>query len=403
MNKRELTAKIDTLQTELKDLFGKAKDANGEFKMTSDALAEAEARETELGDLNKKLFEVNKVEQMAKRNEEYLANNTKAAFTLPHEGSDAPRGEVKSFGQQIVDAGTLKGLNSPSVTLADVELKTLMSTGAGWAPESIRSGVVALSPQRALTLLDYLPSITVNQAAYKYMLESTFTNSAAETAESVDGTLNSYPESALALTETTALIQKIPTFLPVSDEQIEDVPGITEYLNQRLSYMVKARFEGQLIAGNGTAPNIRGMINVSGVNTQAKSTDDTFTAIYKGITKIRVNGQTEPNLILMHPNDWQDIRVLQASTGQFIFENPALAGDKTLFGIPVILSTAVTENTAVLLDSFYNMALMRRGVDVQFSNSHASYFIQGVQAVRADMRGGFACLRPKSICTVTGI
>ncbi len=403
MNKKELTAKIDSLQNELKDLFSSHKDANGEFKMSADVLEEAEKRESELGDLNKKLFDINKVESMVKRNEDYQASNSKAANPLPFEAGGSQWSEVKTIGRQIVESGALKGLNSPTVSLGDIQIKTLMSTGAGWSPESIRSGIVALSPQRALTLLDYMPSIEVNQAAFKFMLESTFTNNAAEVAESVDGTLQTYGEGVLALTETTALIQKIGTFVPVSDEQLEDVPGITDYLNQRLSYMVKARFESQLLSGNGTAPNIKGITSTSGINTQAKSTDSVFDAIYKAITKVRVQGQTEPNLIIMHPTDWQNLRITQASTGQYIFESPALAGDRSIFGIPVILSTVATAGTAVLFDTFYTMALMRKGLEVQYSNSHSTYFVNGVQAVRADMRGGLAVLRPKAICTITGL
>jgi HK97 family phage major capsid protein len=181
------------------------------------------------------------------------------------------------------------------------------------------------------------------------------------------------------------------------------VPGIREYLDNRLSYMVKARFEGQVIAGDGTGSNLTGLINTASINTQAKGADSVPDAIYKAITLIRVNGQTEPNLILMHPSDWQDIRILQNSTGQYLWENPAYPGMQTMFGLPVVLSTAVTQNTAVVLDTFYTQAICRKGVEIQLSNSHANFFINGVQAIRADLRGGLAVLRPKAICTVTGV
>jgi len=403
MNKSELTNKIESLQKDLKSLFDDAKDASGEFKMSADVLAEAEKRESELADLNSKLLNLNKIEAIQKNNEDYFETSAKGVNRLPFDISDAKPVSAKSFGTQIVDSGALKGVNAPSVMLPDVDVKTLMSTGAGWTPEPLRSGTVALSPQRVLSLLDYMPSINVDTAAYRFMLESTFTNNAAETAESIQGTLASYPESALALTETTSLIKKVATFLPVSDEQLQDVPGIRDYLDNRLSYMVKARFEGQVIAGDGTGSNLTGLMNTASINTQAKSTDSVPDAIYKAITLIRVNGQTEPNLILMHPSDWQDVRILQNSTGQYLWENPAYPGMQTMFGLPVVLSTAVTQNTAVVLDTFYTQVIYRKGVEIQLSNSHANYFINGVQAIRADLRGGLAVLRPKAICTVTGV
>lgn len=402
MNKSELSAKIESAQKELKSLFDSAKDANGEFKMSADVLAEAETREAELAELNSKLHAINKLEALKESNDNYFENSTKAVNRLPFEVSDAPKASAKSFGTQVVESGALKAMNQP-FTLADVDVKTLMSTGAGWAPFVERAPGVVLSPTRPLGLLDYLPVINTTQNSYKFMLETTYTNNAAEVAESVQGTLASYGEAALALTETTADIRKIPVFLPVSDEQLADVPGIRDYLDARLGYMVRARLEAQVIAGNGSAPNIRGLINVSGVNTQAKGADSVPDAIYKGITLIRVNGETEPNLILMHPSDWQDIRILQNSTGQYLWENPAFPGQMTMFGLPIVLSTAVTQNTAVILDTMYNNVVMRQGVDIQVTNSHSTWFVSGVQAIRADVRAGLACTRAKSICTVTSI
>jgi HK97 family phage major capsid protein len=86
------------------------------------------------------------------------------------------------------------------------------------------------------------------------MEETTFTNSAAETAEG-----GTYPESALALTERSTPVQKITTFIPVTDEQLEDVPQIQGYLNNRLPFMVRQRLDLQILTGNGTTPNLRGL------------------------------------------------------------------------------------------------------------------------------------------------
>jgi HK97 family phage major capsid protein len=248
-----------------------------------------------------------------------------------------------------------------------------------------------------------MPIVNTTQNAYKFILESTFTNNAAEVAESVEGTLATYGEAAIGDTETTADIRKIAVLLPVSDEQLADVPGIRDYLDSRLAYMVRARLEAQIIAGNGSAPNIRGLINVSSINTQAKGGDSVPDAIYKGITLIRVNGQCEPNVILMHPSDWQDVRILSNVTGDYIGNGVHVADTRTLFGIPVILNTAVTSGTAVVLDTMFNTVVMRQGVDIQVTNAHSTWFASGVQAIKAEVRAGLACQRVKSICTVTGI
>src|SRR5678809_1316279 len=102
--------------------------------------------------------------------------------------------------------------------------------------------------------------------------------------------------------------------------------------------------------GNGTSPQLNGFYNKV-TQTQAKGADATPTAIYKAITKVRVNGFAEPTGIVLHPNDWQDIVTLQDLNGNYIFGNPFQqdAGYR-LWGLPVVPTQAATEGTGLLGD-----------------------------------------------------
>ncbi|MGH9251401.1 MAG: phage major capsid protein, partial [Acidimicrobiales bacterium] len=126
--------------------------------------------------------------------------------------------------------------------------------------------------------------------------------------------------------------------------------------------------------------------------------------VYKAIVKVRTVGFSEPNAVIFHPNDWQDIRLLRTNDGLYIWGNPSEAGPERIWGLTIAQAVAQTENTAIVGDfgTFSELAV-RRGVDVQVSNSHASFFIEGKQAVRADMRVAFVVYRPVAFCTVTGI
>ena len=231
------------------------------------------------------------------------------------------------------------------------------------------------------------------------MVESTLTNNAAETAEA-----GTYGEGALALTETTSTVRKIAVFLPVTDEQLADVGQVASYVDNRLSFMLQQRLDGQLLTGNGSAPNLRGVLNTSGISTQAKSSDSTPDAIYKAIDKVRVTGAADPDTVILHPNDWQAIRLLQTSDGIYIWGSPADAGPERIWGLPVIQTTAETENTG-LVGAFrtFSQLFTRQGIQVQISNSHSDYFVKGKVAVRADMRAALAVYRATAFCTVTGI
>jgi HK97 family phage major capsid protein len=297
------------------------------------------------------------------------------------------------------------GSTGPKASL-DISLRdamsprnTLMTTGAGWAPETTRSGLVVEDAQRPVQVTDLIPFVPWTQSAYTYMEETTFTNNAAETAEG-----GAFGEAALALTEKTSAVRKLAVWLPVTDEQLEDVPGARAYAEMRLSFMLRQRLDSQILVGNGTPPNLEGINAVSGIQTQAKGGDPVPDAVYKAMTLVKVTGRANPQAVVFHPNDWQGVRLLRTTDGVYIWGSPSEVGPQRIWGINVVESDAQTENTALLGDfTNYSLLAVRRGIDVQVTNSHASDFVSGKQAIRADMRAALVVTRPAAFATITGI
>lgn len=310
-------------------------------------------------------------------------------------------GQSKSFGQHFIESKAFKGREGQSgpVATLDVELKTLMTTTTGFDPEETRTGRVVEFATRPIQVTDLIPGTTTTQSAVKYMEETTFSNTAAETAEG-----NQYPEAALAYTERTSIVRKIPVFLPVTEEQLEDEPQVRGLIDNRLRFMVRQRLDGQILIGNGVGVNLTGILATSGIQTQAKGADPVPDAVYKAMVKVRVTGRALPNATVMHPNDWQDIRLLRTADGIYIWGNPSDAGPERIWGLRVVQSDAETENTGLVGDFANHTELaVRRGVEVQISNSHGTFFVEGKLAIRADMRVALIVYRPAAFCTVTGI
>ncbi|MDN3564395.1 phage major capsid protein, partial [Paeniroseomonas aquatica] len=76
----------------------------------------------------------------------------------------------------------------------------------------------------------------------------------------------------------------------------------------------------------------------------------------------------------------------------------------TVWGVPVVETTAVTATKAIIGDytNFSELAV-RRGIDIQVSNSHSDFFVKGTLAIRADMRAALIHYRPKAFAVVTGL
>lgn len=324
---------------------------------------------------------------------------------------DKPRKQrdQKSIGELFIAAGGVDIGKAKASGRVDIDLefeamgkmlglKTIMSTSAGWAPETTRIGRVVLDEQRPVEVIDNIPVYQTGQSAVVFMEETTFTNAAAERAEG-----GAYAEAALALTERSETVRSIGVSLPITDEQIADEPMIRDYIDGRLLFMTRQRLDSQVLVGDGNAPNLRGTLNVSGINTQAKGADSVPDAVYKGIVAAQVTGRAQPDLAIFHPNDWQDVRLLKTADGIYIWGSPADAGPQRIWGLPVISTTAVTQNTAIVGDYARHAGLfMRQGVEVQVGYVNDD-FTDGRVTFRAGLRAAMVHFRPSAFTQVTGI
>ena len=411
----EIQAKRDHFhlkQDELTEVFKLARDGNAyDFSRKAvleklgasdqhDAMQKVRARNKELEDLGTELrnAEAKHYESRLSGRAEELA--TPGSGTMQH--PESGRGGRKTLGQLYVESDQWKQFKEGRVETPlhlEIELKTLFETTAGFEPESVRSGLLVEGVTRPIQVTDLIPSFPINQAAFVYMEETTRTHAAAEAAEG-----GTYGESAFVWTERTSTARKIADSIPATDEQLEDEAQVRSLLDQRLRFGLRQRLDLQILVGDGNAPNLRGINNVVGIQTQALGTDDRISAFSKALTKVRFTGRASPSGAVFHPNDWQGYVLLKNTNGDFLFGNPfSGAGPTSLLGVPVAVSDGQTENTGLVGD-FANFSRLddRRGVMVM-AGFVGTQFVEGKVTLRADLRAAFTVLRPAAFCQVTGI
>lgn len=398
---RDAQAKLDAARQRQAKIFdeagpemdlAKVKSVSGTTEDKVKAIREAEA---EMADLKKSV--------------ESLRDVARAAAAAKGYGRETETGqrEVKKVERKTFEdhiAGVLPNLRDYSRGRKghmDVEVKTLFSRTAGWDPEDLRSGRVELTPLRpAVHVVNFIPSGTISQSDYKYMEETTHT--ATNTVEISEG--SAYGEAAFALTERSKPVEKIGAWVPVTDEQLEDEAAAGPYLRNRLTQQIQRRLDSQVLVGTGSTPQILGTENVVGIQTQAKGVDTIPDAFRKLLTKFQDDGFCEASVAFIAPSKWQDVVLERTADGLYVWGHPSQEGPQTMWGVPVVPTTAVTSTKIVAGDyATYSMLFMRRGMDVQVTNSHDTYFISGKQAIRADIRAVLVHFRPKAFGTVTGL
>ncbi len=261
--------------------------------------------------------------------------------------------------------------------------------------------------QQRLTVADLIAPGTTSSSKILYMREVSYTNAATTVAEG-----GQKPEATFNLEETESPVRKIAVTARISDEMLADYNYIQSFIDSRLRFMVEEREEAQLLSGDGNSPNLTGILNTVGIQTQAKSTDSIADAVHKGITKVRVTGRSEPTGIVMHPNDWERHALTKDANGQYMSGGPTYApygngmysSTERMWGMPVVPTTAITEGTA-LLGAFRTQAQIfrRTGITVESTNSNEDDFEKNLVSFRVEERLALCIYRPSAFATVTGL
>lgn len=417
-------SKVDNLREqivksreELKSIFDGA-DENGKY--TADQKESIAKANADLADMVDEL----KIEETKVKNEKALELDNQPVNEMPVPPAEEKKA-FKTIGEQLAESDAYKAYTEQGVKGVDskgdfspYEYKTTLNT-TGYPPESLRTpGILETALRDPDSVIGLFDQIETQQNAYVYLEETTFTNNAGSVAEAAD--ISTSNEGALAFTERTESIRKMATFLPVTDELLADVAGVQGYVNSRLSTMMKLNMDNQLINGNGTAPNLTGVLNKSGINTFDYSSYSGELArlgqIYQAITEIRKDSFTEADAIVMHPSDWYQIvtsvtDITTTSSGAAA-KNPlfVVAGGfgadaaPRIWGLKVVPSTVIAEGTA-LVGKFGGgeaaHVVMRQGVDLAVSDSHSDFFAKNQLAIRLTMRLGFPIYRATSFCSIT--
>ena len=397
----ELQEKMAAKQQQVAGIFA----AYPDYKMPEEVVTDLRAKNAELGDIAKELEQAREIERMAEETKAREVSLNQPQRTLPLPGGQVGEpAAAKAFrvdrlltehkGYQAFQRGEAKTV---VFELGAAETKTLL-TLSDITPQGDRQAVVP-SAQAMRDVSDLMLQGATMSNLIEYYEETTFTNAAAETSEG-----SSKPEGALDFTLRQDSVRKIPTWIPATTEVLADNAQLQSYIEGRLRFMVRKRREQQLLTGDGIAPNILGILNRSGIQTQAKGGDPTFDAIMKAMTKVRFTGDAEPTGLVMHPNDYQDLVLTRTADGLYILGNPGQAPVDTLWGLQVRVVPAMTENTA-LVGAFqpYAQIFQREGLTITVSTEHSTYFVENKVAILAEERLALAVYRPAAFCTVTGI
>lgn len=350
-----------------------------------------------------------------------------ASELLENQKGASPLARMKNLGLEVVNSAQFKDAMGafPDGRVGDrqkfstqpISVKGLFiggdptSAGAFVTPE--QTGILEMLGRRPLTIRDLISVRRTGSDAVEYVRQVSHTNAAAPVAEAtsadrptapadggalINNPNGGYrPQGSWAFERKTTNVKTIAEWVPATKRALSDVAQLEGMINDELRADIAETEELQIFSGNGTGENLTGILNTSGLQSQAFDTDF-FTTARRAITKARTVGKVAPNAWGMHPEDveYLDLARESGNTGKFHGGGPFAMGPRTLWGVPVAETEGVISGEPLLGD--YSKAVLwdREQTTVSFSDSHEDFFTRGLVAVMGEERVAFGVTRPSA-------
>lgn len=319
--------------------------------------------------------------------------------SLEQKGIILPETKLSTgWGDQLIKSERYSAFASGQSQKVRVEVKnTLTGADATVAPDR-KLGVVpgAFVPLSLESLYTHVPT---SSNAIEFTKEASFTNSAAEAAEGV-----AKAESALTWSLVNMPISTVAHWIKISRQLAADNQALAAYVNARMVYGVNRRVETQLGAGDGTAPNISGILDAGNFTAHGYAAANLGAVILKVVLIRKIIADLwaagyPPTAILLNPADWATIEIdILTATSNAVRVGVNQAGQQTLFGVPVVPSVGITADNVVVGNfQMHGTIYDREAVVVELSDSDSDNFTKNLVTVRAERRLALATEVPAAV------
>jgi HK97 family phage major capsid protein len=295
-----------------------------------------------------------------------------------------------------------RGATGTAQIVLPTALRALMdnsaTSGGAFQNPARPADLPAVLQDRVPRVADLIDRRTTDSNTVEYVQDTSSvgiggSGNAAETAE---GALK--PESTYTFVVVSEPVRTVAHWVNLTRQSVDDNSMLQGYVEGRLAYGLESRIDTQILNGNGTSPNLRGILNVTGVGTYtAGAGEAAVISVRRAITVAQLS-EYAPDTVVLSPSDWERIELSTDSAGLFrVSPNAANSLAPRIWGLSVVPTTAMTA-LSFLVGAFRQGATLweRQGTTLLMTDSHASNFTSNILTLLAERRAALAVWRPKA-------
>jgi HK97 family phage major capsid protein len=339
--------------------------------------------------------------------------------------------DTRSMGQRFAESDAFKAYReNPNGKSQPVPMGSLylpfqqraLIYGGALSADMVRPQLLAgiqtpREPIGTMAVRDVLLGGTTTSDSITFVKENVFTNAAATVAEATLVSEGLKPESSLTFTQVTAPVEVIAHGIPLTRQAIDDVPQLQSYVEGRLLDGLRREENDQLLNGDGTAPNISGILDQSGiqnldqtyftgaaVQNPGAGGPENFNRILRSKTLLMTTGDSQATFLVANPTDWEVLITLADTTDQYFGMGPFDAAQTPrIWGLDVVLTEDKAAGSYLVGDGTAAQVWDRWAAQVQIFDQHSDYAARNLYYLRAEERVGLTVFRPAAFALVDAV
>jgi HK97 family phage major capsid protein len=303
-----------------------------------------------------------KQEDLEKFSKSFDALSEQVAFLKEQKATAAPvtseqfKEALTEAVTQLKERGNMKGY----VQVKTLGTMSIANNVTGTMPQADREAGMTNQVRRQFTIRNGANVFGITSGTAEWVEQQNREGSASITAEGA-----AKPQIDWEYIVNNATVKKIPAYVKITNEMLNDIPGMMGEINGELRYKVEYAEETELLTGDGTASHLNGLTKYAQSLDLAAlagtiSNPNNWDAIAAAITQIQSNTENAylPNRIYMNPVDvFTSLHGIKKSDGEYInpvsvIINPNGVGLPQVYvlGVPVVATNAVTAGTFYVCD-----------------------------------------------------
>tara|TARA_R100000231_G_scaffold3855_5_gene6696 strand:- start:1916 stop:3109 length:1194 start_codon:yes stop_codon:yes gene_type:complete len=315
------------------------------------------------------------------------------------------KNESKNFKTNLTKAlneGAIDNLVKGNTNAAAFDIKADMTMNADFSGEVVPADRVPgfkFDPNRPQNMRQIIPNGSTSSDVVRFVKESGYSNGAAAAAEG-----STLSQTDFDMTATSVNVEKIGTYLRISEEMLADTQQLTSYISNRVPAKLLEVEDDQILGGNGVAPNLLGLYNsgtnfdtsASGAFYQSVDSANEFDVLVAAINQLALSNY-KPNYILLNPTDFHKILLLKDSQSRYLKDQVYQGIQPSFMGVPVIINNEVNAGSFLVGDFNSCQLWIRENLSVSFHREDGTNIRDGFVTVRCQERVALATYLPLGI------